>query len=386
MEAMHSTDPDLSIIIPALNEAQTLPLLLENLSRQKDVNIEIILVDGGSGDGTIESAGAVGAEAGFAALKTLTTPPGRGRQMNHGAKAAKGRDLLFLHADARLESPRLLADAAECMNGLRAARGGDAICGHFPLSFFSGHSEKHRAEKLQAEGLRAFYFHEAKTCLNRPLCINGDQGFLLSARFFFDLGGFDESLPFLEDLRFAAKVFEAGEWVLLPGRLLTSSRRFETEGFLKRHFMNVLICAVEEVGLHEFFESAEEIYSTRNRPTQKRSTKNGAGWLELSKAMGTIHRLVFKEGIGRACLLWYKAGRFTAGNSWQAALMLDCCVNRLRSLPPGEGDAKLLSFFDRRLARAAESFPAAVAAGTLSFFGFYGIMTFSWLASHITRK
>jgi len=363
---MHSIDPDLSIIIPALNEAQTLPLLLENLSRQKDVNIEIILVDGGSGDGTIEAAKAAGAEVGLAALKTLTSPPGRGRQMNLGAKAAKGRDLLFLHADARLESPRLFADAAECLNELRAARGSDAICGHFPLGFFSGHSEK----------LRAFYFHEAKTRLNRPLCINGDQGFLLSARFFFELGGFDESLPFLEDLRFAAKVFEAGDWALLPGRLLTSSRRFETEGFLKRHFMNALICAVEEIGLHEFFESAAEIYSTQNR----------AGRLELTKAMGTIHRLVFKEGIGRACLLWYKAGRFTAGNAWQAALMLDCCVNRLRSLPPGEGDAKMLSFFDKKLARAAESFSAAVAAGTLSFFGFYGIMTFFWLASHITRK
>jgi len=368
---MHSTDPDLSIIIPALNEAKTLPLLLENLSRQKAVNFEIILVDGGSSDGTIEAAKSAGAEVGLAALKTLTSPPGRGRQMNLGARAAKGRDLLFLHADAKLESPRLLAYAAECMNELRADRGCDAICGHFPLSFFSGSSEKLRAERLQS-----FYFHEAKTRLNRPLCINGDQGFLLSARFFFELGGFDESLPFLEDLRFAAKVFEAGEWMLLPGRLLTSSRRFETEGFLKRHFMNALICAVEEIGLHEFFESAAEIYSTQNR----------AGRLELSRAMETIHRLVFKEGIGRACLLWYKAGRFTAGNAWQSAFLLDCCVNRLRSLPPGEGGAKLLSFFDRRLAAAAGSFPAAVAAGMVSFFGFYGIMIFFRLASHVTSK
>jgi glycosyltransferase involved in cell wall biosynthesis len=89
------TEPRLSVIIPALNEAIGLPLLLGDLRRLEGQGLEILVVDGGSTDETIARA-----EAGGATV--LRTTPGRARQLSTGATAARGDWLLFLHADSRL--------------------------------------------------------------------------------------------------------------------------------------------------------------------------------------------------------------------------------------------------------------------------------------------
>lgn len=86
---------ELSVVIPCLNEAARLPLLLADLHRG-ELELEILLADGGSSDATPQIAGQTGAR-----LITIH-PPGRGRQLRVAADQARGDWLLFLHADSRL--------------------------------------------------------------------------------------------------------------------------------------------------------------------------------------------------------------------------------------------------------------------------------------------
>ena len=85
--------PDISIIIPVLNDAKALELALS--STRDCIGVERIVVDGGSSDRSAEVARSQG-------VKTLHSPPGRARQMNAGAEVAGGTFLVFLHADTRL--------------------------------------------------------------------------------------------------------------------------------------------------------------------------------------------------------------------------------------------------------------------------------------------
>ena len=89
----------ISIIIPVLNEAETLGDTLATLPRDRD--LEVILVDGGSTDHTLQVA------ARFPQVQVLTAPRGRGRQMNTGVLASSGGLLVFLHADTRLTAEHL---------------------------------------------------------------------------------------------------------------------------------------------------------------------------------------------------------------------------------------------------------------------------------------
>src|SRR5262245_65578726 len=89
----------ISIIIPTLNEAACIAATIASLRRQRPA--EIVVVDGGSSDDTRDLAGD--------ADLVLVAAPGRARQMNAGAEAARGRHLLFWHADCTLEEGGLAA-------------------------------------------------------------------------------------------------------------------------------------------------------------------------------------------------------------------------------------------------------------------------------------
>jgi len=97
-EPASSPSARISIIIPTLNEAENIAKTLASTRGAPDV--EVILVDGGSSDQTVEMARSCGAEV-------IISPAGRARQMNAGAAIAKGEVLLFLHGDSRLLDGRL---------------------------------------------------------------------------------------------------------------------------------------------------------------------------------------------------------------------------------------------------------------------------------------
>lgn len=87
--------PLLSVVIPVLNEASRLPLLLADLDRWPDP-LEIHVIDGGSHDAT-PFIGVLGG-----AIVRTTSCPGRGQQLQLGSRLSQGRWLLVLHADSRL--------------------------------------------------------------------------------------------------------------------------------------------------------------------------------------------------------------------------------------------------------------------------------------------
>lgn len=281
--------PELSVIIPTLNEAAALPTLLAQLGRQQNLALEIIVADGGSSDDTVALAQRSGA-------RTVVAPRGRGAQMNAGASAARGRYLLFVHADSELVTTGQLRDAVDAL-AARVALEGPRCAGHFALRF---------ARRAADHAL--FYRHvEAKTALNRPGTINGDQGLLLPAEFFRELGGYDERLPFLEDQRIAAKIFERGRWQVLPGLLVTSARRFEAEGPYRRYTLMALIMGLHAAGAEEFFARAKQVYAA----------PDAAGPLPVGAYLALTWRvLIDAGGRGAARILW-RSGRYARQNAWQ---------------------------------------------------------------------
>jgi rSAM/selenodomain-associated transferase 2 len=297
---------DLAVVIPTLNEAAALPALLADLRAQQGVALQLVVADGGSNDGTRELAAQAGAEV-------VAAPRGRGAQMNAGARAARAPLLLFLHADSRFESNTQLREALEALQ----SRGHGPLpqgplpqAGHWPLRFA-------RAQP----GHDLFYRHlEAKTTLNRPGTVNGDQGLLIHADWLRELGGFDERLPFLEDARIAARIFEAGRFTVLPGRLTTSARRFEAEGTMRRYTLMALLMGLHAAGADELLANWPGLYATQD----------ATGRLRLGPHLAYVRRALRAAGWKRAVETLWRAGRYSRQNAWQPFFWCDVALRRER--------------------------------------------------------
>lgn len=289
--------PDLSVIVPTLDEAGTLPALLDALAGQRGIELETVVADGGSTDATPDIAAGHGA-------RVVTAPRGRGAQMNAGAGVAAGEWLLFLHADCRPTADDQLRGALDTLR----ARSNRRTAGHFALRF----------ERAGADHDFLYRYMEAKSATGRPHSINGDQGTMLPAAWFRSLGGFDESLPFLEDQRFAARVREHGAWCLLPGRLATSARRFEREGPGRRYLLMAIIMGLYAADLRTFFERAPDVYRAQAE----------TGRLLLTPYFRLIRRLMREMDAREALRRWYAVGGFVAEQTWQPCLALDVLLER----------------------------------------------------------
>ncbi|MEQ1440359.1 TIGR04283 family arsenosugar biosynthesis glycosyltransferase [Fontimonas sp. SYSU GA230001] len=329
----------LSVIVPTLNERGTLPDLLDDLRAQQDLDLECIVADASSDDGTAELARARGATV-------IDCGRGRGWQMNAGARTASGEWLLFLHADSRLDDPHLLRDA---LTALQSEPGGEAIvAGHFRLRFArSGPGHE-----------RFFRFLEAKSASNRRHTINGDQGLLIARRHFERLGGYDESLPIFEDQRIAARIFACGRWVLLPGTLTTSARRFEAEGHAARYALMAIMMGAHAAGLDEFLRAAPRLYVPQGE----------ARALQLAVFRRALRELLAQRSLRETLDAVWQCGRLARDNAWQLALLLD-----LRHGARG-CDGPALHLFDRRIAPLLDNPLADGLAAVLAAFWF-----FAWL-------
>ncbi len=196
----------ISIIIPALNEAGTINQSTTAILNQNINDIEIIIVDGDANHSSLKSIRDKN-------IIPLTSLPGRGLQMNHGAGKAKGETLLFLHSDTILPE-----------NGLRyiieTMKDKNISAGAFDLTIDSVHPAFRIIEKMAT-------FRSRITRI--PF---GDQAVFIRKDLFQQLGGFNE-LPIMEDLDLMRRVRKAGLKIrfLSPG-VLTSARRWEKEGIL----------------------------------------------------------------------------------------------------------------------------------------------------------
>lgn len=317
-----------AIVIPTYNEALSLPDLLNDLEEQEGIRLNVIVSDGGSSDHTVSVASG-------RSTVVQNHRAGRAEQLNLGAEQADQEWILFLHADSRLRDPHLLKNALEHIDVL-----GSSTAGHFPLEFVGPDSDH-----------PGFRFLSAKSKLNRPFTINGDQGFLVHRELYDALGGFDSSLPFLEDQRFAQRVRDIAEWVTLPGQLQTSTRRFATEGFGRRYLVMAVVMGVNEVGLNDFFELVDAYTPDPQEP------------LDLGPILRAIRETTFAQGSDEALQCWAAVGQFLRLNAWQLALLVD--VYLLQNSP-----VSLTDQFDRHVAdklnsRWADALASALAA---SFF------------------
>ena len=123
----------LSIVVPILDDAHLLPSLLRTLGEQENVELEILLCDGGSSTENYESMQSL-LSASPLNVKLIKSPRGRAAQMNRGARGASHDWLLFLHVDSGFSNPRAVMLALAAMIREQDITSG-AIAGHFPLCF-----------------------------------------------------------------------------------------------------------------------------------------------------------------------------------------------------------------------------------------------------------
>jgi len=199
--------PSISVIVPALNEEQVMSDLLEHLLAQPDLN-ECIVVDGGSSDQTVEIVN----QADDPRVQLVRSRPGRGAQMNAGARQATGDLLLFHHADTRLEEGSLAALAT-------AARNPELVWGGF-LHRFTNANWKLRF----ISALHNFRFRQTGV-------VYGDQSMFVRRRFFAKIGGFSEQ-P-LEDMLFSDQALAQTEAHRMDQFVTTDSRKFVQMGEFK---------------------------------------------------------------------------------------------------------------------------------------------------------
>jgi len=204
--------PQITVVIPTLNEVDNLPATLAPLKGRND--IEVIVVDGGSRDDTCGTASRYGA-------RVLHSAPGRARQMNTGADAAKGDVLLFLHADTLPPT-----DFAPRIRNVLSHP--DVVAGAFRL-------------KINATGVALRLVEWGANLRSRWFQLPyGDQGIFISTQAFRAAGGFPE-LPIMEDVEFIRRVRRRGRIAVVASDAVTSARRWRRLGVVRTTLLNHLI-------------------------------------------------------------------------------------------------------------------------------------------------
>lgn len=209
----------ISVIVPALDEATRIGKLIAHVSGQGFE--ECIVVDGGSSDGTPDIVRA------HSCARLIEAPRGRGLQLNAGAAAARGDILLFLHADTML--PDGAAGAiAELIEDSSVAGG----------CFRMGFDSRHPLLSLYG------WF----TRFDCRFTTFGDQAFFMRRSAYAAAGGFPP-WPFLEDVEMRRRLRCHGRFVKLPDAVTTSARRYHSEGFVRRQFLNAAILLLHRFGM-----------------------------------------------------------------------------------------------------------------------------------------
>ncbi|MCX7596885.1 MAG: TIGR04283 family arsenosugar biosynthesis glycosyltransferase [Fischerella sp.] len=210
----------ISIIIPTLNEAEHIQAALTSIHPNTDV--EVILVDGGSHDDTVEIARSFD-------VKILSTTCGRAIQMNAGALAASGDILLFLHADTRLPI------GFDVMVRTALAEPG-IVAGAFALRIDAEMASLRLVE--WGVNVRSHF-------LQMPY---GDQAIFLTRKIFNDIGGFPE-LPIMEDFELIRRLKSQGKIALISVPVTTSARRWLQKGVWQTTLLNQIIIIAYFLGV-----------------------------------------------------------------------------------------------------------------------------------------
>jgi rSAM/selenodomain-associated transferase 2 len=203
-----------SIIIPVLNEGETLSAALSDLALNvQNESAEILIVDGGSSDNTIEIARRCATKFPENALRIIGAGRGRASQQNSGAGLASGEVLMFLHADTRLphDGIRRAIDAFE---------GNESEWGRFDVRF-------------DEEDVRMRVIAQMMNWRSRVTGVaTGDQCIFVRRSAFFAAGGFPDQ-PLMEDIDLSTRLKQISKPICLRDRVTTSARRWRKHGVVR---------------------------------------------------------------------------------------------------------------------------------------------------------
>lgn len=214
---------NLSVIIPTLNEREQLPLTIERL-RASSANLEIIIADGGSYDGTREWLDSQ------PDIIVINSERGRGKQQNAGAKIAIGDVLLFLHADCLLPInffqliQHSLANSETC---------GGAFQIQFDTDF--------RSLNIIAAGINV------RTRVTKTA--TGDQAIFVRREIFEAIGGFENWLLF-EDIKLVSEIKQRGAFKIINENVIISARRYLNFGPWRTTFLMFALRIGYWLGVH----------------------------------------------------------------------------------------------------------------------------------------
>ncbi|GAA4280740.1 TIGR04283 family arsenosugar biosynthesis glycosyltransferase [Gaetbulibacter aestuarii] len=205
----------ISIIIPVLNEVNTIPKLLEHLTQNisNPKTTELIFVDGGSDDDTLKLL------KNTQNIHVFNSEKGRAKQMNLGARKAQGEILYFLHADS------LPPKNFDHLILNEVSKGNKAGC--FKMKFDSNHFWLKLAGWL--------------TQLPFPACRGGDQSLFVTKTLFNDVGGYDETFFIYEDNDLIRKLYKRKSFVVINKWLITSARTYRSHGVWKLQYYYAVI-------------------------------------------------------------------------------------------------------------------------------------------------
>ena len=225
----------ISIIIPVLNEAETIVSLLTHLENNATLGTiaEIIVVDGGSTDDTSTLVAAYSTKSTFN-IQGIASEKGRAKQMNAGASIATGSILYFLHADSfpPKNFDSLLISEVQQGN----------LAGCFKMKFDNNHWWLRLASWLTKFSWRA--------------CRGGDQSQFITKELFEDIGGYDERYIIYEDNILINGLYQRKQFVVIQHWLQTSARLYREKGVwnLQYHFWAIYV-------KKWFGADAEELYT-----------------------------------------------------------------------------------------------------------------------------
>jgi rSAM/selenodomain-associated transferase 2 len=212
---------NISVIIPTYNEADYIGALVHFLNQKGDgMLLEILVIDGGSNDGTLDLAAAAGAKA-------LSSPQkGRAAQMNYGASVADGDILYFVHADTKPPPSFALDIVMAVKNGYDLGR--------------------YRSRYQSAKSI--LRLNEWFTHLDLFICMGGDQTLFVTRKLFTSLNGFHPEMLIMEEYEFCQRARQRGKYIILKDAVAISARKYEKNSWLKVQRANYKVVSMYKKG------------------------------------------------------------------------------------------------------------------------------------------
>ncbi|XP_035680057.1 uncharacterized protein LOC118418306 [Branchiostoma floridae] len=240
--------PSWTVIIPVLNEAKNVKSAIDSAMQtasSTSSHTEVVVCDGGSTDGTPDVVKSVAQLYPEGTVKFVSSPKGRGVQMNTGVQHATGDYLLFLHADTCLPSSwQRVAFRTLCKPGVSMG------AFRFGLKDKSAEGSDNSSDSWWFELQMRFLVWNANLKSTQFELPYGDQAFFMTTRQFLEVGGFPEFL-LLEDVKMVALMKRHGHVAIAEGDpALTSDRKWRQHGYFQVTARNILVMLASKLGVH----------------------------------------------------------------------------------------------------------------------------------------